>query len=218
LVSDIFQEVNEEVRRERMKQLWERYGNLIVVIAFLIVGGVAGWRGYEWWEARKAAEAGATFEAAAALAAEGKHEQAEAAFAKIAVEGTSGYRILARFREAAELALRDPAAAIKAYDALIADSAIGRAMQDLATVRAGLLLADTAPYDEVRARLEPLTANDRPFRHTAREILALAAWRVGDHKAATHWFDLIMTDAETPAGTRARVEMLIALSAADGKG
>jgi hypothetical protein len=218
LVADIFHEVDEEIRRERMKKLWERYGNLIVTIAFVIVAGVAGWRGYEWWESRKAAEAGASFEAAAALAAEGKHEEAEATFAKIAAEGTTGYRILARFREAAELALRDPAAAIKAYDALTADPSIGQTMQDLAAVRIGLLLADTAPYDEVRARLEPLTANDRPFRHTAREILALSAWRVGDRKAAAHWFDLITTDVETPAGTRARVDTLIALSAAEGKG
>jgi hypothetical protein len=90
-------------------------------------------------------------------------------------------------------------------------------LQDLAAVRAGLLFADTAPYDEMRERLEPLTANDRPFRHTAREILALSAWRAGDRKAATHWFDLITTDVETPAGTRARVDMLIALGAAEGK-
>ncbi len=75
---------------------------------------VAGWRGYEYWQAKKAAEAGAAFEAALMLSEQGKHEEAAAAFAKIAAEGTSGYRALARLREAAELAQRDPQAAVKA--------------------------------------------------------------------------------------------------------
>ena len=61
-------------------------------------------------------------------------------------------------------------------------------------------------------KLEPLTAADRPFRHTARELLALAAWRAADRAAAKRWFDIIATDAETPAGTRQRMEVLMTLS------
>ena len=63
-VSDIFNEVDEEVRREQLKKLWERYGILIIALAVLFVAAVGGWRGYQWWEAKKAAEAGAAFEAA----------------------------------------------------------------------------------------------------------------------------------------------------------
>lgn len=216
-MSDIFQEVDEEVRRERLQQLWERHGNLIVALALLIVLGVGGWRGYDWWENRKAAESGAAFEAAVALAESGKQDEAQAAFSKLAKEGSSGYRVLARFREAAELAKTDPAAAVKAYDSLAAESALGRSLQDLATIRAGLILVDTATPTELATRLEPLTATDRPFRHTARELLALGAWRAGDAAAAKRWFDLIATDIETPAGTRQRIEVLMTLSGAKAK-
>ena len=215
-MSDIFQEVDEEVRRERLKQLWDRHGNAIIAAAVVIVVAIGGWRTYQWWEAKKAAEAGAAFEAAADLANEGKHAEAEAAFAKIATEGTAGYRVLARFRAAAELAQSDPKAAVKAYDDLAAGS-IGPVLQDLAVVRAGLLLVDTAPYEELRARLEPLTSANRAFHHTARELLALAAWRAGDVTATRRWADLITTDVETPPATRSRVDMLMALIAADGK-
>jgi hypothetical protein len=79
-------------------------------------------------------------------------------------------------------------------------------------VRAGLLLVDTAPLPDLATRLEPLTARDRPFRHSARELLALGAWRTGDSAAAKKWFDLISTDAETPSGTRQRIEVLMTLS------
>jgi hypothetical protein len=216
-VSDIFQEVDEEVRREQLKKLWERYGNYAVAAAVLVVAGVAAWRGYGWWEAKKAAEAGAAFEVATNLADAGKHADAEAAFAKIATEGTSGYRHLARVREAAELAQVDPKAAIAAYDKIAADGSVGPDLQDLAGVRAAAILIDTGAFGEARRKLEPLAGNGRTFRHTARELLVLAAWRAGDKAEAKRWFDMIMTDALTPATTRARAEVLMALAGIESK-
>jgi hypothetical protein len=216
-VSDIFQEVDEEVRREKLKAIWDRYGNLIVALALVVVLAVAGWRGYEYWDNQKAAESGTAFEAAVALAESGKQAEAQAAFAKIATQGSSGYRVLARFREAAEFAKTDRDAAVKIYDALAADSGLGRALQDLAAVRAGLILVDTASLADLTGRLEPLTAKDRTFRHSARELLAISAWRTGDSAAATKWFDLIVADSETPAGTRQRIEVLQTLSGAKAK-
>jgi hypothetical protein len=216
-VSDIFREVDEDVRRERLQQLWERHANLIVAVALLIVLGVGGWRGYEYWENQKAAEAGAQFEAAVTLAETGKGAEARAEFGKIVKDGTTGYRTLARFRDIAELAKLNAPEAAKAYDALAADSSIGRTLQDLAVVRGAMIEVDTAPLADMTKKLEPLTAADRPFRHTARELLALAAWRANDQAAAKRWYDLIATDAETPAGTRQRMEVLMALSGTKAK-
>ena len=101
-MTDIFQEVDEEVRREQLKKLWQRYGNFIIAACLLVVVGVGAWRGYEWWETKKAAENGAAFEQAVTLAESGKQQEAEAAFAKLATDGSAGYRVLARLREAAE--------------------------------------------------------------------------------------------------------------------
>jgi hypothetical protein len=217
-VTDIFNEVDEEVRREQLKKLWERYGNYLIGLCILVVVAVGAWRGYQWWEARQAAQSGAAFEQAISLAEVGKHQEAEAAFAKLASDGTAGYRVLARLRQAAELALTDRKAAVGAYDAIAADNGTGQVIQDLAAVRAGILLVDTVPYSEMRTRLEPLTAADRTFRHTAREILALSAWKAGDIAAARRWTDMIMSDPQTPAGTRSRAEVLGELIAASGKG
>lgn len=217
-MSDIFREVDEEVRRERLERLWTRYRFVLIALATVIVVGVGGWRGYQWWQAKMAAEAGGQFEAALALAEQGKHEEAQAAFGKIVAEGTSGYRVLARFRAAEELAQRDPQGAVKEYDALVLDSGIGQTLQDLAAMRAGLILVDTAAYNDLRARLEPLAASDRAFRHSARELLALSAWRAGDQSAVRHWVDIIVTDAETPPAIRSRADMLMAVTSGSEKG
>jgi hypothetical protein len=63
-----------------------------------------------------------------------------------------------------------------------------------------------------------LTAGDRAFRHSARELLALSAWKAGDMTAARQWTDLILTDPQSPAGTRTRAQALSELIAANGKG
>jgi hypothetical protein len=217
-VADIFQEVDEEVRRERLQKLWDRYGNLLIAACILVVVAVGGWRGYEWWQNRKAGESGAAFEQAAILAEESKHDEAEAAFTKLVADGTTGYRVLARLRAAGELVRANRRAAVDAYDAIAADRSVGPVIQDLAAVRAGILLVDTAPYSEMRSRLEPLTAADRTFRHIARELLALCAWKAGDMTTAKQWTDMIAGDPETPPATRTRVEILSELIAANGKG
>lgn len=211
-MSDIFQEVDEEVRREQLKKLWQRYGNYIVALLVVIVAGVGAWRGYSYWQEKKAAESGAAFEAATALSEAGKHAEAETAFAKVVAEGTSGYRNLARMRAAAELAQTDPKAAVGEYEKIAADTSAGPDLQDLAAVRAGALLLNAGNFAEARSQLEPVAGNERPFRHTARELLVAGAWRAGDSALAKRWLDLMMSDPQTPPGTRSRVEMLAALS------
>jgi hypothetical protein len=217
-VTDIFQEVDEEIRREQFKKLWQRFGTYIIAACVLVVLGVGAWRGYDWWETKKAAESGAAFEQAVTLEESGKLQEAEAAFAKLAADGTAGYRVLSRLREAAALARSDPKAAIKSYDDLAADRGAGQVIDDLAALRAGFLLVDSAPYAESRTRLEPLTGADRPFRDSARELLALSAWRQGDMSAARQWTDIIVADPRTPAGARSRAQVLSELIAAGGKG
>jgi hypothetical protein len=217
-VTDIFQEVDEEVRREQLKKLWERYGTYFIAACIVIVIGVGAWRGYEWWQAKQAAQSGAAFEQAVNLAESGKHQEAAAAFTKLSADATPGYRVLARLREAAELATTDRKTAVAAYDAIAADNRAGQVVRDLAAVRAGYLLVDTAQYSEILQRLEPATAADRAFRHSAREILALSAWKTGDMSAARRWTEMIMGDPQTPPGPRSRAEMLSELIAASAKG
>jgi hypothetical protein len=210
-VSELFNEVDEEVRREQLKQLWDRYSIYIVAAALLIIAAVGGWRGYQYLEAKKAAEAGAAFDKAVELSEQNKHAEAEAAFNDLAAKAPSGYRLLARLRAAAEAANRDPQAGARLYDEIGADRSVAVPDQDLAKVRAAGLLLETAGYPSMLARLEPATGPAAAFRHTARELLALSALRANDTAAARRWLDVIASDGETPASLRSRAEAIQAL-------
>jgi hypothetical protein len=210
-VSELFDEVDEDVRRDQLKKLWDQYSIYIVAGALLIIASVGGWRGYEYLEAKKAAEAGAAFDRAVELSEQNKHTEAEAAFADLAAKAPSGYRVLARLRVAGEVASRDPQAAAKMFDDIAADRSVSGPEQELARVRAGQLLLETSTYPNLLQRLEAAAAPGATFRHTARELLALSAWRANDTTAARQWLDQIANDGETPPSLRSRAEALQAL-------
>ena len=210
-MTELFDEVDEEVRREQLKKLWDRYSLYIVALALLIIAGVGGWRGYQYLEAKKSAEAGDAFNKAVELSDQNKHAEAETAFTDLAAKAPSGYRMLARFRAAAETANRDPQAAAKLFDELAADRSVGAEQRDLAQIRAAGLLLDTASYQNMVQRLEPSTGPGATFRHVARELLALSAWRANDVAATRQWLDMIALDGETPPSVRSRAEALQAL-------
>ena len=109
---------------------------------------------------------------------------------------------------ATEVASRDTAAAAKLFDEITADRSVDVAVQDLARIRAAQLLLETTTYPNMKERLEAAAAPGATFRHTARELLALSAWRANDAVATRQWLDLIANDGETPPSLRSRAEAL----------
>lgn len=210
-MSQLFDEIDEDVRRDQLKRLWENYSIYIIAGVILIIAAVGGWRGYQYLEAKKAAEAGAAFDQAVELSEAGKHAEAEKAFADLAAKAPFGYRVLARLRMAAEVASRDQQAAAKLFDEIAADRSVGVAERDLARIRAAQLLLESTSYPDMKERLEAAAAPDATFRHTARELLALSAWRANDASATRQWLDMIANDGQTPPSLRSRAEALQAL-------
>jgi hypothetical protein len=210
-MSDIFREVDEEVRRDQAAQVWARYQNWFIALAVLVVAATAGWRLYDHYRTKQAEEAGAKYEAALTLARDGKAPEAEGAFEQIARGGPKGYALLARLRDAAELSGRDTTAAVKAYDAIAADGTIDPLFQNLARLRAALLRLDEADAKEIEGRLGPMTASDNPFRYSAREALAVAALKHDDYDTAGRQLDTIVVDPQAPPSMRQRAEAMLAL-------
>jgi hypothetical protein len=216
-MTDFIREVDEEYRRDRAIEAWKRYQNWIIAAALLIIAGAGGWR---WWQhdQRLAAEAaGARFEAAIQLGREGKDKEAEEAFLDVARSGPPGYAVLARFRAAAEIGLREGAEAVKIYDALAADPAVDALLQGAARLRAAYLRVDSADAAEMKRRVEPLAAPTGAFRHSARELMGLSALRAGDMEGAGRWFDMIVADPQAPQGLRERAGAMLGLVASGAK-
>jgi hypothetical protein len=211
-MSDIFNEIEEDIRRERMTRLWKRFGPVLVAAAVLIVLGVSGWRAWEYYSAKQAEEAGASFEQALILARDGKHAEADAALSALMNEAPAGYAVLARFRAASELAAKDTAAAAALFEGISQDISVVSHLRDLARIRAALILVDSGSQADVASRAEPLAGAGNYWRHSAREILALAAWKAGNVADTRRWAQELIADIETPPGARARGQLLLDLA------
>jgi hypothetical protein len=205
-------EVDEELRRDQLKMLWKRFAPLIIGVCVLIVAITAGYRGWIWWEERKAAEAGDRFMAALAAIESGDKAKGEADLAAIAADSDVGYSALARLRLAGEKAgAGDKPGALAAYDAVANDSAVPAPLRDLGRIRAALLALDTGDLAGAKERATPLNVAGRAWRHVAREVIGTAAYQAGDLAAAREAFTEIQQDAETPQDLWVRSGLMVSL-------
>jgi hypothetical protein len=208
-MSDIIREVDEELRRERLANIWKKHGSLIVLGVFLIVAGTAGWRGYEYYAGKRADAASERYAAAQKLAADAtKNDEAIKAFEAIAADAPSSYKLLARFSAAAELGQKDAKAGAAAFDAIANDTSVESLMREIASIRGATLIVDTADVADMQKRLAPALADGSAFRHSANELLALAHLRAGNQADAQKLFLLLAFDPETPPGMRNRAQRL----------
>lgn len=212
-----FREVNEEIRQEQAKALWDRYGPYALAIAVLIVLGTALFVAYEYWVETRANRSGDAFSQALTLANEGRNDEALGALQQLEADGYGAYPLLARMRAATVLfAKGDAAGAVSAFDAVAADTSIPAALRDMARLRAALILVDTGSYADVSARAETLTGDTNPLRHSAREALGLSAWKEGRAVDALTLLEQIVADNEAPRNNRERATMLVELIRGQG--
>jgi hypothetical protein len=206
----LLREIDEDLRRERYALLWKRYGWLVVMVLVALVLGVAGYEAWRGYEQRVHARSSEQFAAAATLA---DPAAAAGAFGELAEEAPRGYEILARLRQAAmHVEKGDYSAAVSVYDKLAGETA-DPLYSDLAVilkVMAEMRMAE-APADAARLaeQLAPLTAPDRPWQYTARELSAHLALRSGEIGKARELLTGLSDDVQAPQGIRTRAEEML---------
>ena len=210
--NSFFREVDEAVRHDRYKALWDRYGVAILVLAAVLIGGVTAYKGWTVWREHEAQEAGAEFTQAMALESGDDRAKALEAFSSLAESGPRGYKILSRFQMAAnEAKAGETEKAVAAYDALSVDGGVDPILQSLATLQAATLRLDDADYAEMERRLKGLADPNSAWRFSARELLGLSAYRQGDMTKAEGQFTTLLSDPATPPNMRERANMMLAL-------
>jgi hypothetical protein len=210
-VSDesLFREVDEELRQEQVKKLWDRYGTVIIAACVAVILAVAGIKGWQYWRLKQSEAAGVTYFEAVKLLDQGKTAEAEKLLGGLS---HPGYATIARFHDAAALAAagkKDDA--VSAYDTLAADNAIPASLRNVARLRAGYLLVDTMRPEQLTTRLGDLDQTSNPWRHNAREIIALSAYRARDYALADRYINTMLSDVESPPGVQQRAQLLAQL-------
>ncbi len=215
-MSDIFNEIEEDIRKDRAKRMWDRFGKYVIGGAIVLVLGVAGWRGYEAYTTSQSNAAGDRFLDAIALA-EDNPSAALDAFEAIANDGPSGYAALAQFRVATSQHQQgDHEAAMATFRAIAGDGSQDQLVRDLATIRLGYLMLDYGAPADVEGLLLPLSDTTNPYTHSAREIRAFAAMKAGNRDQALALFLELVGDFQSPEPVRSRARVALDVLASDG--
>jgi hypothetical protein len=208
--SEFIREVDEAVRREQWLQLWQRYGSYVIAAAVAVVLGSTVGVGWRTWQQNQRLEEARRYTEAQELLREAKPAEAASAFAALAEDSSSGYRVLARLRAAeAQAEAGDRAAARAALEGLASDDDAAPVYRSL-----GGLLAAQQQFAEAEtpasAELGPLTGSDAPWRYSALELQALAQMQDGDTAAARQTLDDLLADPLTPPDLARRAAELLA--------
>lgn len=214
----LLREVDDELRGDRMRALWKRFGPYVIGAAIAIVVIVAVNEGWSWWQKSNAARSSDQLYAALELADGTDIAAAQAALDKVITEGSGGYPTLARFRKASLLARNsNTTEALAAYDAL-ATAETNLRLRELALALGAYLLVDSGDVAAVEQRVGGLMAPDNPMRNAAREAVGLTQYKAGQIDAALATLESILTDPLTSQEMGGRIQIFVAQLIAEGAG
>lgn len=208
-MTDIFEDVEEQVRQDRYSQWAKRYGPWALGALALILLAVGGWQGYKYFNTQTARSQAVAFAAAQQKAREGDAAAALPEFERMSANGPQVYRAMAMMERAAILqAQGDLPGALAQFDAA-AEAAPDPIMEDAARIRAAYIVADTQDFQAVQARLRPLIESDRQVSYLARELLGVEAWEAGDDALARSTLESLTLAFDVPDAVRQRVQLAL---------
>ncbi|KUO58181.1 MAG: hypothetical protein APF80_12030 [Alphaproteobacteria bacterium BRH_c36] len=211
-------EIKQELDRERVENIWKRYGVLIVGAGALVVAAVAGFQIWTTMNTRAAQEAGASYEKALDAVFDKNFDEAAAKFSEIAKSGPSGYAALAEMQYAATLMEQGkPQEAVGAFEKVSKRDGADELIRGFAELQASALRVGEADFKEMQNRLEPFIKDGEPWRFNALELLAVAAIEAGQPDEAKAAYEKILAEPNVPPAMRQRANLRM-LQMASGEG
>lgn len=203
-------EVDEDLRRDRLNSLWQRYGRGLIVAISL---GLIGFGGYLYWketqkqDSRRSAEA---FAAALGFVGRGEVSKAEPLLTSLAADAPAGYSALARLAQAGTAVENGELdKALTQLDALAADQRAPAVMRELAAFRAVSLRFDTMKPADAEVALKPLAQEGKPFFAPAAELLAISYIDQGKAAQARPLLEAVAGLETAPPSLRGRAANLV---------
>ncbi len=210
-MADIFQEIDEELRRDRWEVLWQKYGKYLIGCAVAIVAGTAAWVGWQNYQLQQNVSVTNAMHSALAAAQAGQNEQAIEGFAGITKDGNERQVALALLQEAALRARNnDVESARGIYQSVRENSALEAPYRAIATIRSVELDLDTGDAATMLGWLQPLGGDASEWRFAAWELSAYLEKRSGNIAAVKAHLERLRDDRDTPTAARARAEAYLA--------
>jgi hypothetical protein len=205
-------EIEEELRREQLLKLWDKYGVYVLGVVLAMIIGVAGWKYYQHERAEANETASTKYIIALNDLSNKRGFEAQKGLEDLAANAPAGYAALSRLRLAAQQGAEGSILdALKTYDGVVNDETADPILRDFARLQIAMLKFDTAPFSDLRNQITSLASDRSPWRHSARELLGMGAMKAGLGPEARNHFRRLLSDNTTPPGIAERARMMVSL-------
>jgi hypothetical protein len=205
-------EIDEELRREQLLKLWDKYGVYVLGAVLAVVLGVAGWKYYQHQTAEANETASTQFIFALNDITAKRFLDAQKGLEDLSATAPAGYASLAKLRLAAQQGAEgNILEAVKSYEGIAGDQSVDPILRDYARLQIAVLKFDDTLFTELRNQISSLASDRSPWRYSARELLGMGAMKAGLETEARSHFNRLLGDNTTPPGIADRARMMIAL-------
>lgn len=209
-MSDIFTEVDEGIRQEKLGSLWKKWRPFVYGgVAALIIGvAVNEFVLKPQAEARREERALALENGIRALA-DARYEEAEAAFTRIMGDDPRLAPLAAHFLAQVKYEGSGDAEGAASILTEVGGSQ-GGPYERLALLKSAYFKADELSLAELETTLGSLATDESALGALARELIAAKAFEAGDNARARTEYNRLRFDAYAPQGLARRAEIALA--------
>jgi len=204
-VSDIFQEIDEDLRQDKVARLWKAYGKYLVSLAIFIILAIAGYRFIEHINKENREQASELYELASEAGRTGDKKAAIELFSDERFNETMGYAIISKLKKATlAKSNNDPEGMAIVLKQIATNEEIPSYLRNLARLK--LIASDS---DNYISQLDALIEGDGPWKFLALELKGGMELEVGNLKEARSIFEELTIEADTPNNMRRRASEIL---------
>lgn len=208
-MTDIFEEVDESLRKDRLGDLWKRYSIWVYALIVLVIAGVGMSEFLKYQRAADIDKDAKVFDTASTALGKNDLPTAKSGFAQLGQQ-KSGFAVLADHMAAGvEKTLTNDSNAVGQHLTAAAERDKG-VMGDLATLKLAYVKADTAKLDELEKIVAPLIKKGGQAGALARELVAAKALAGGDIERARTEYQALAIEIDAPQAMKQRVSQALA--------
>ena len=206
------QEIDEDVKNDNLKQLWEKYGVLIVLFVVLAVSATVSFEKFKSWRAAQNQAATETYMSAVQL--KENPEETLAALQQINQSSQGIFSDFAKLQIANVLFNQNKNDEAKAtLQSLIDDQQVNAEVKNIALIKLATYMVDELPKAEFEAMLKPILDANNSWTPLAQDLLAMSAIKEGDVDTARTIYENILKIKDLPDNFKTKIQdMLTSLS------
>lgn len=209
LTDTFIQEVDEDVKNDNLKELWNRYGLFVIAIVVLAVSAAVSFDKLQAWQTLRNQNRTENYMAATQL--QDSADDTIAALQKISQDNQGIFSDFAKLQIANVLLDENKQEeALAALEKLAGEKQVNSEVKNIALIKLATYRVDTLSYEEFKQLLQPVLATENSWTPMAQDLLAMSAIKNGDLENARAIYENVLKAKDLPDNFRARIQEMLA--------